>query len=114
MLEHEKLILIIDVTVILLQDIQYMYLIGTCYSCYYFPTAICPDLPPLTNGGSINYSPSTTPRLEGATATYSCADGYQLSSDTLVRTCEDSGTGGRWNGPGMEPTCLGMRVLRFN
>ena len=69
--------------------------------------AICSDLPPLTNG-VINYSPSTTPRLEGATATYSCASGYQLSSDTLVRTCEDSGTGGRWNGPGMEPTCLGM------
>ena len=82
-----------------------MYLIGTCYSCYYFPTAICSDLPPLINGGSINYSPSTTPRLEGATATYSCTDGYQLSSDT-TRTCEDSVTGGRWNG--MEPTCLGM------
>ena len=82
-----------------------MYLIGTCYSCYYFPTAICPDLPTLSNGGSINYSPSTTPRLEGATATYSCTDGYQLSSD-ITRTCEDSVIGGRWNG--MEPTCLGM------
>ena len=85
-----------------------MYLIGTCYSCYYFPTAICSDLPPLTNGGSINYSPSTTLRLKGATATYSCASGYQLSSD-ITRTCEDSVIGGRWNG--MEPTCLGMLIL---
>ena len=99
------------VTVRLLQDIQYTYLIGTCYSFYYSPTAICPDLPPLSNGGPINYSPSTTPRLEGATATYSCTDGYQLSSNT-TRTCEDSVTGGRWNG--MEPTCLGMRVLSCN
>ena len=66
---------------------------------------MCPDLPSLTNG-VIGYSPSTTPRLEGATATYSCADGYQLSSD-ITRTCVDSGTGGTWNG--MEPICLGMR-----
>ena len=56
-------------------------------------TAVCPDLPTLTNG-VINYSPSTTLKLQGNVATHSCDVGYGLSGGS-VRTCRSDRT---WSG----------------
>ena len=75
--------------------------------CELIVVAMCPDLRPPTNG-AIDFSPSITSKLEGAIATYSCADGYLLFGD-VTRTCEDSGTGGKWNG--METACLGILYM---
>ena len=52
----------------------------------------CTDL--LSLNGAIIYSPTSSPRLEGTTATYSCDSGYVLSGGT-VRTCQADGT---WSG----------------
>ncbi len=57
------------------------------------PTATCPFL--TLSNGVINYNPATTPILEGAMATYTCATGYQLSSSTTTRTCQSDRT---WSG----------------
>ena len=60
----------------------------------------CADLPTIANG-MITYSPSTSPRLEGAEATYSCVANYAMVGvDT--RIC---GSEGEWNG--VEPVCIG-------
>ncbi|XP_064388562.1 E-selectin-like isoform X3 [Halichondria panicea] len=45
--------------------------------------AICPDLIVSVNG-VVNYSPATTPRLEGTTVTQSCLNGYVPSTTTRV------------------------------
>ena len=66
----------------------------------------CTDLPSISNG-VITYSPTTSPRLEGTTATYSCTDGYELTGGS-TRMCVDSGSMGDWNG--MEPTCTGIKI----
>ncbi len=63
-----------------------------------FLTAICPDL--TLSNGLINYTPTSTPRLEGATATHSCDTGYTLSSSTPTRTCQSDRT---WSGSSL--TC---------
>ncbi|XP_064386504.1 sushi, von Willebrand factor type A, EGF and pentraxin domain-containing protein 1-like [Halichondria panicea] len=58
-------------------------------------TAICDDLPALANG-IIVYNPTSTPRLQGTTATHFCTvAGYQLSSSTTTRTCQSNRT---WSG----------------
>ena len=67
------------------------------------PTVSCTDLPSISNG-VITYSPTTSPRLEGAVATYSCNTDYTVVGVDM-RTCVDSGTGRDWNG--MEPVCTG-------
>ena len=64
-----------------------------------FLTAICSDLPTPVNGVII-YSPTSTPRLQGAMATHSCVTGYQLSSSTTTRTCQSDRT---WSGSSL--TC---------
>ena len=57
--------------------------------CFYYTdivlpsTAICPDLIVSVNG-VVNYSPATTPRLEGTTVTQSCLNGYVPSTTTRV------------------------------
>ncbi len=54
-------------------------------------TAICPDIS--CPNGMIVYNPSTTPRLEGTTATHTCNTGYRPDpGETLiVRTCQSNG-----------------------
>ncbi len=63
------------------------------------PTAICPELPTLTNG-MISYSPNNVMiRRDGAIATHSCDTGYTLSGGQ-TRTCQENGD---WSGS--EPAC---------
>ena len=64
----------------------------------YFFTAIC-DILTVPDNGVISYSPDTTPRLDGAVATYSCDEGYRVSSGPD----RDCGTSGEWSG--MSITC---------
>ena len=68
-----------------------------------YPAVSCTDLPSINNG-VITYSPTTSSRLEGAVATYSCDTGYTVVGDGM-RICVDGGSGGDWNG--MEPICTG-------
>ena len=70
------------------------------------PTVPCTDLPVITNG-EITYSPTTSPRLEGALAIYSCNTGYTVNGNRL-RTCVDNGSGADWNG--IEPVCTGKLI----
>ena len=72
-------------------------------SWYHFPSVICTDLT-LTNG-VINYIPNTTPILEGAVATHSCDERYELSGRT-ERTCQSDRT---WSGG--VTTCIGMLTV---
>ena len=52
-------------------------------------TAICEEL--TLSNGAVVYNPSTTPRLEGAVAIFSCNTGYRPSS-TNTRTCQSDGS----------------------
>ena len=58
----------------------------------YVHAAICSNLTVLN--GVINYSPDTTHRLEGTSATHSCDVGYGLSGEA-ERTCQSDRT---WSG----------------
>ncbi|XP_064386230.1 CUB and sushi domain-containing protein 3-like isoform X2 [Halichondria panicea] len=69
-------------------------LIGGTPTC----TAIC-DILTVPDNGVISYSPDTTPRLDGAVATYSCDEGYRVSSGPD----RDCGISGKWSG--MSITC---------
>ena len=60
-------------------------------------TATCDDLT-LPNGAVI-YNPSTTSKLEGTVASFSCNTGYTLSS-TATRTCQSDR---QWSGS--TPVC---------
>ena len=58
-------------------------------------TATCTDLTLLSNG-AITYSPTSSPRPQGATATHSCNNGYVLSGGTVnPRVCQSDRT---WSG----------------
>ncbi len=54
-------------------------------------TAICPDIS--YPNGMVVYNPSTTPRLEGTTATHTCNIEYRPRSieTVFVRTCQSHG-----------------------
>ncbi|XP_064386229.1 CUB and sushi domain-containing protein 3-like isoform X1 [Halichondria panicea] len=67
---------------------------GTAPTC----RAIC-DILTVPDNGVISYSPDTTPRLDGAVATYSCDEGYRVSSGPD----RDCGISGKWSG--MSITC---------
>ncbi len=69
---------------------------------YYYFVAVpaCPDLTLPANGG-ITYNPTTTPRADGSTATYTCTTGYQVTG-LMVRMCSVSG----WS-TGDDPVCTG-------
>ncbi|XP_064386396.1 P-selectin-like [Halichondria panicea] len=59
----------------------------TCQGPTEPPPTTCPDLTVPTNGVII-YSPTTTPRLEGAVATQICLNGYGSSTtSTATRVC---------------------------
>ena len=67
----------------------------------------CTSLHPISNG-AISYSfNGTSPYRYGASATYSCNEGFYIS-ERSVRTCTGSGTAGFWDG--IEPECLGMII----
>ncbi|XP_064386142.1 mucin-2-like isoform X2 [Halichondria panicea] len=61
----------------------------------------CPDLTLPANGG-ITYNPTTTPRADGSTATYTCTTGYQVTG-LMVRMCSVSG----WS-TGDDPVCTAI------
>ncbi|XP_064386134.1 mucin-2-like isoform X4 [Halichondria panicea] len=61
----------------------------------------CPDLTLPANGG-ITYNPTTTPRADGSTATYTCTTGYQMTG-LMVRMCSVSG----WS-TGDDPVCTAI------
>ncbi len=75
-------------------------LLNSCPVCTL--TAICPDLPALANG-MISYSPTSSPRLEGAMATQSCVTGYRVLSGGVTRTCQSVKT---WNGSSLTCECM--------
>ncbi len=56
-----------------------------------FLTVACPDI--TYPNGMIVYNPSTTPRLEGTTATHTCNTGYSPApGETMnVRRCQSNG-----------------------
>ncbi|XP_064386052.1 sushi, von Willebrand factor type A, EGF and pentraxin domain-containing protein 1-like [Halichondria panicea] len=62
---------------------------GSMPSCI----AICNSL--ILAHGVISYSSSTTPRLEGTVAIHSCDEGYGLSHNGRIRTCQPDRT---WSG----------------
>ena len=66
------------------------------------PPTTCPDLTVPTNGVII-YSPTTTPRLEGAVATQICLNGYGPSTtSTATRVCLSNGS---WSGADLTCQC---------
>ena len=74
-------------------------------------TATCDDLS-ITNG-VITYSPNSSPRLEGATATHTCNTGYELSGGTVnPRVCQSDRT---WSGEDITCTSkvLDMTLLSY-
>ena len=73
-----------------------------------FNTAItCPILSAVENG-KVTYSSDTTESYDyGATATYQCDSGYELTGGDDERTCTGDGSSpvGQWNGTA--PHCAG-------
>ncbi len=74
---------------------------------YIFRTVACPDVS--YPNGMIVYNPSTSPRLEGTTATHTCNTGYRPhSGETIfVRTCQSNG---HWDIS--DRVCVGTLLLR--
>ena len=66
---------------------------------------MCPELPPLVNG-TISYTGDTIPPFDqNTTATFSCNEGFVLSSNAN-RVCLDDGNGNAlWSGE--SPVCGG-------
>ncbi|KAH3781440.1 hypothetical protein DPMN_159267 [Dreissena polymorpha] len=64
---------------------------------HYIPDNPC-SAPPGTSNGSPTYSSTD----HGATATYKCNTGYQITAGSATRTCSD----GTWSGS--TPTCGGI------
>ena len=79
---------------------------------YSIPAITCPTLSSIMNGQVIFSSAS--PFSFGTEATYSCDDGYGLTSENRTRTCDGSGSSpvGVWSGS--VPTCEGkLRRITF-
>uniref|UniRef100_H2Y8B7 Sushi domain-containing protein n=1 Tax=Ciona savignyi TaxID=51511 RepID=H2Y8B7_CIOSA len=74
----------------------------SCTVTLFFFLASCPPPPSVPNG---QFTPSSRRFVLGATVTYACTAGFQISGSSIL-TCTSSGT---WSGPG--PSCTGKDVL---
>ena len=67
--------------------------------------AMCPGLSHPANG-----TVSVTSRTSGSIATYTCNTGFELTTESDMRTCQGDST---WTG--MEPKCIGrQKITGFN
>ena len=88
-------------------------LVVTSPCMWIFFTAITCTTPTVPLNGFVSYGPDTTsPYDYQTTATYSCNEGYGLSSGDSSRQCENSAPGdGGWSGNA--PTCDGEPLFSY-
>ena len=82
---------------------MYFAIVTRAHSLCLSPPGVCPELPPLVNG-TISYTGDTIPPFDpNTTATFSCNEGFVLSSNAN-RVCLDNGNGNAlWSGE--SPVC---------
>ena len=79
-----------------------------------FFTAVCDELPAISNGGVSYAQTDLTPEFGvGTVATYSCNEGYQLITNPgdEMRMCVDGGDGNGGEFDGAQPSCERKQCL---